>query len=234
MASSESRLRRVMRCSCSGCSKAPTDHSPHRTEPRPPRVVFELGKRSAVRASVDHGGIELHRRVEEALCELALMGRHLIMWKHLAGPTSPILIERRFTGRIRRPKRATASQHSPSGALTALNRACRNPRACLRKTVLFGVYPKNPAVSISKDDPRLRAAELTEDEFLGSLDIHNHAGMDFLDAYRGAYPWAELPRHTMIQPREGIFCTMIRAREVLRWCFSTSMASWLACSRATT
>ena len=54
-------------------------------------------------------------------------------------------------------------------------------------------------------DLRLLAAELTEDEFVGELQIHKHTGIDFLDAYRGAYgpTFSKLPCHPLIRPREG-------------------------------
>jgi GNAT superfamily N-acetyltransferase len=54
-------------------------------------------------------------------------------------------------------------------------------------------------------DLRLLAAELTEDEFVGELQIHKHTGIDFLDAYRGDYgaTFSKLPCHPFIRPREG-------------------------------
>jgi len=50
-------------------------------------------------------------------------------------------------------------------------------------------------------DARLLAAQLTEDEFVGELQIHEHTGIDFLDAYRGAYgaSFSQLPRHPLIE-----------------------------------
>ncbi len=52
-------------------------------------------------------------------------------------------------------------------------------------------------------DPRLLAADLTEQEFLGDLKLHSHPGGDFVDAYRDAYPWSKLPSHPLIHPNEG-------------------------------
>jgi GNAT superfamily N-acetyltransferase len=54
-------------------------------------------------------------------------------------------------------------------------------------------------------DPRLLAADLTEEEFVGDLQIHEHTGMDFLDAYRDAYgaTFSQLPCHPLIRRREG-------------------------------
>jgi hypothetical protein len=65
------------------------------------------------------------------------------------------------------------------------------------------VYPKYPAVSISKDDLRIKAAELTESEFLGNLEIYPHPGGDFLEAYRNADSWRNLPQHKLMEPRDG-------------------------------
>jgi GNAT superfamily N-acetyltransferase len=55
------------------------------------------------------------------------------------------------------------------------------------------------------DDPRLLAAELTEEEFLGDLKIHPHPGGDFLDAYREDYAktFSKLPCHPLIHARDG-------------------------------
>lgn len=52
-------------------------------------------------------------------------------------------------------------------------------------------------------DPRLLAAELTEQEFLGDLKVYPHPGIDFLDAYRDAYPWSKLPTCPLICPKDG-------------------------------
>jgi GNAT superfamily N-acetyltransferase len=52
-------------------------------------------------------------------------------------------------------------------------------------------------------DPRLLAAELTEQEFLGDLTVYPHPGIDFLNAYREAYPWSKLPACPLICPKDG-------------------------------
>lgn len=61
---------------------------------------------------------------------------------------------------------------------------------------------RNP---VPKADPRLFAATLTEQEFVGELLIHSHTGMDFLDAYRGVYAdtFSTLPCQPLIRPQEG-------------------------------
>jgi hypothetical protein len=57
-------------------------------------------------------------------------------------------------------------------------------------------------VGVNKSDPRLRAADITEQEFVGDVEVHPHSGMDFIDAYKDM-PWAMLPAQSLIQPRDG-------------------------------
>jgi hypothetical protein len=35
------------------------------------------------------------------------------------------------------------------------------------------------------------------------LKVHSHPGGDFLDAYREALSWGQLPSHDLLRPREG-------------------------------
>jgi hypothetical protein len=53
-------------------------------------------------------------------------------------------------------------------------------------------------------DPRLAAAELTEQEFVGHLVVRPNPGGDFLDAYRDLYPtWSKLQSHALLHPKDG-------------------------------
>lgn len=55
-----------------------------------------------------------------------------------------------------------------------------------------------------EDDPRLKAAELSEHEFVGDLIVHSDNNADgLLDVYREIAPWTALPDQPLIEPREG-------------------------------
>ena len=57
---------------------------------------------------------------------------------------------------------------------------------------------------LPKNDPRLKAAELSEHEFVGDLIIHSDNNAEgLLDVYREMAPLTALPDQPLIKPREG-------------------------------
>ena len=56
---------------------------------------------------------------------------------------------------------------------------------------------------IDISDPRLKAAELSEQEFTGTLDLHQDTDADFLDIYREQTSWTNLPAKPLIKACEG-------------------------------
>ena len=63
---------------------------------------------------------------------------------------------------------------------------------------------KGKPIPVPENDPRLNAAELSEDEFVGHLIPHCDNNADgLLEVYRKVAPWNSLPDHPLIQPREA-------------------------------
>lgn len=56
---------------------------------------------------------------------------------------------------------------------------------------------------IDRTDLRLKAAELSEQEFTGTLHIHPDADVELLDIYREQSLWTNLPAKPLIEAREG-------------------------------
>lgn len=58
-------------------------------------------------------------------------------------------------------------------------------------------------MTIDRNDPRLRAADLSESEFVGSIILHPDTGEDLLEVYREIAPWQTVPAQHLIEPRDG-------------------------------
>src|SRR5437870_4999818 len=58
------------------------------------------------------------------------------------------------------------------------------------------------AMTIDRNDPRLRAAELSEQEFTGTLEIYEDTNPEFLDVYPES-SWTTLPVQPLIEARDG-------------------------------
>ena len=61
-------------------------------------------------------------------------------------------------------------------------------------------------MAVDRTDSRLKAAELTESEFLGTLEVHpDNDAYGLLDAFSEMEPkpWVSLPARPLIEPREG-------------------------------
>jgi hypothetical protein len=61
-------------------------------------------------------------------------------------------------------------------------------------------------VAVDSADPRMRAAELTESEFLGTLEVHcDNDAYELLDIFTEMEPnpWVSLPDRFLLEPREG-------------------------------
>lgn len=57
---------------------------------------------------------------------------------------------------------------------------------------------------VNRTDSRLRAAELTEEEFLGTIERHSDTAVNLLDAYREWRSlWARLPDMPLMEPHDG-------------------------------